>query len=72
MDTLTNEEALLLVSKSAATPTGEKLIRDSSDNLGTIREVNHKTDDSALSPQVGAHDSYSFSMHVLTFPPVVH
>lgn len=78
MDTLTNEQALLSVSRgapfehhhsSSATPTGEKPIRDTSDNLDAIREVDHQADDSALFPQVGAHGSYSFSLHLLTLPP---
>jgi hypothetical protein len=45
MDILTNEEALLSVSRSAA------------------------FDDSAA-PQVGAHGSYSSSIHVPTLPPI--
>ena len=79
MDTLTNESTLLSASRSAAfechdsssaTPTGEKLIRDTSENLDAIREVDYQVDDNALTPQVGAHDSYSSSMHVLTLPPI--
>jgi hypothetical protein len=70
MHKLTNEDALRSVSRSAAAPTGEKLISDTNDNLGTILEVDHKADDSVLDPQVGAHGSYSFSMHVLTIPPI--
>jgi len=79
MDTLTNEKTLLSVSslRSAvtnsrdsisATPTGEKPIRDTGDNLDAIREVGYQAEDSALVPpsQVGARSSYSFSMHVLT------
>ncbi|KAI0260992.1 hypothetical protein BGY98DRAFT_1104527 [Russula aff. rugulosa BPL654] len=38
--------------RSAATPTGGELIRDTSDNLEVIREVDHQADDSALAPQV--------------------
>jgi hypothetical protein len=70
METLTKEEALLSVSKSAATPTGEKPTRDAGDDLDAIQEVNYKADDSAIVPQVGAHGSYNFSMHVLTLPPI--
>ena len=54
MDTLTNEEALLSVSRSAATPTSERPIHDTSDNLDTIPEVDYKADDSGLVPPVGA------------------
>lgn len=77
MDMLTDERTLLDVSGSAAferhdtgsaTPTGEKHIRDTSDNLDAIREVDYQADDSSLAPQVGAHGSYSFSMHPLTLP----
>ena len=77
MDMLTNEEALLSVSRSAAfeshdsssaTPIGEELIRDTSDNLVAIQEVDYPGYYSSLSPQVGTHGSYS-SMHVLTIPP---
>ena len=71
MHALTNEEALLLASRSAAAPTGEELIHDTSDNSGTILEVDHNADDSVSGPQVGAHGSYNFSMHVLTIPPSV-
>jgi hypothetical protein len=73
MDTLTKEEALLSVSRNTATLTGEKPIRDTSDNLDTIREGGYKADDSALVPQVGgAYGSYNFSTHVvLTFSPFV-
>jgi hypothetical protein len=70
MNTLTKEEALLSVSKSAATPTGEKPTRDTGDDLDAIQEVDYKADDSAMVPQVGAHGSYNFSMHVLTLPPI--
>ena len=59
MDTLTDEDALLSVSRGAATPTGGKLICDTSDNLDVIREVDNQAGDSALAPQVGAHGSYS-------------
>jgi hypothetical protein len=78
MDMLTNKQTLLSVSRSAAfehhdsssaTPTGEKSICDTSDNLDAIWVVDHQADDSALAPQVGAHGSYSFSMHPLTLPP---
>jgi hypothetical protein len=69
MDTLTNEEALLSVSRSAVTLTGEKPIRDTSDDLDAIREVDYQADDNALASQVGEHGSYSFSMHVLNLPP---
>ena len=70
MDTLTNEEALqvLSASRSAPTPTGRKLIHDISDNLDAIREGDDHADD-AIASEVGAHGSYSFSMHVLTLPP---
>ncbi len=79
MDTLTNEKTLLSVSRSdafehhdisSATPAGEKLIRDTGDNLDAIREVDYRADDTASAPQVrvGAHGSYSFSMHVPTLP----
>jgi len=75
MDTLTNEKTLLSVSRSAelsssATPTGEGPIRDTKDNLDAIQEVGYQASDSALSPPVGEHGSYSFSMHVLTLPPI--
>lgn len=66
MDTLTNEDALLSVTRSAATPTtptAEKPIRDTKDNLDAIQEVDYKVDDSALAPQVGAHGCHSFSMY---------
>jgi hypothetical protein len=78
MDTLTNEDTLLSLSRgpaferhdsSGAMPAGKKLIRETSDNLDAIREVDYQADDSALAPQVGAHGSYSFFMHVLTLPP---
>ncbi|KAF8493459.1 hypothetical protein F5888DRAFT_1926975 [Russula emetica] len=61
MDTLTNEDTLLSLSRnpaferrdsSSATPAGEKLIRETSDNLDAIREVDYQADDSALAPQV--------------------
>jgi len=79
MDTLTNEKTLLSVSGSAtserhdgsgATPTGEKPIRDTSDNLDAIGEVDYKADDSALpvTPQVGAHGSYSLFYDARTDP----
>lgn len=81
MDTLTNEDNLLSVSRStepkpngssSETPTGEKLIRGTSDNFDTIQEVkvNYQADNSALATQAGAHGSYRFFMHVLTLPPI--
>ncbi len=79
MDTLTNEKTLLLVSRSAgferhdsssSTPIGEELIRDTSDNLDAILEDDYRADDSSLAPQVGAHGSYKFSMHVLILPSI--
>jgi hypothetical protein len=70
MHVLTNEDALLSASRSAAALTGEELIRDTNDNSGTILEVDRNADDSVSGPQVGAHGSYSFSMHVLTIPPI--
>ena len=69
MHALTNEDALLSASRSAAAPTGKKVIRDTNDSSGTILGVDHKADDS-VSGQVGAHGSYSFSMDVLTIPPI--
>ena len=81
MDSLTNEDTLLSVSRMprasesavserhdsrGATPTGEKPALDTSDNLDGIQEVDYKADDGALAPQGGAHPSYSFSVHVLT------
>jgi hypothetical protein len=68
MDSLTNEETLLSVSRNAAfeTPTREKLIGDVSDNLDAGVEL--QANDGALAPHVGGHGSYSFSMHVLTLP----
>jgi hypothetical protein len=61
MDTLTNEDAIRSVSRSvafenhdssSAMPIGdsEKLIRDTSDNLGAIREVDYEADYSPLTP----------------------
>ena len=70
MHTLTNEDALRSASRSAAAPTGEKVVRDTNDNSGTILEVDDMADDSVSGPRVGAHGSYSFSMHVLTLPPI--
>ena len=75
MDTLTNEKTLLSVSRSAelsssATPTGEGPIRDTKDNLDAIQEVGYQANDDALAPPVvGAHGSYSFSMHALNLSP---
>jgi hypothetical protein len=55
MDMLTNQKKLLSVSSEAF----------------EIQEVDHyQAGDSALAPQVGAHGSYSFSMHVLTVSPI--
>jgi hypothetical protein len=70
MHALTNEDALLSASRSAAARTGEKVIRDTNDCSDTILEVDHKADDSVSGPQVGAHGSYSLSMDVLTIPPI--
>jgi hypothetical protein len=82
MDSLTNEDTLLSVSRMprvsaserhdsrSATPTGEKPILDTSDNLDAIQEVKYKADDGASAPQGGAHRSYSISVHVLIFPPI--
>jgi hypothetical protein len=63
MDTLTDEEALLKVSRSPVTPTNEKL-----DAAG---EVDCQADDGPSTLQVGVHGSHSFSVHVLTLPPFV-
>ncbi|KAF8493463.1 hypothetical protein F5888DRAFT_1926981 [Russula emetica] len=51
MDMLTNEKALLSVS-TPATPTGEKVIHDTSDKLDAIQEVEYQAVDSTLGPQV--------------------
>lgn len=71
MDTLTNEDNLLSVSRSTESkpnggnseiPTGEKLVCGTSDNFDTIHEVkaNYQADDNALATQAGAHGSHSF------------
>ena len=57
MDMLTNQQNLLSVSRSEEFE---------------IQDIDHyQTGDSALAPQVGAHGSYSFFVHVLTLPPFV-
>lgn len=87
MDSLTNEDTLLSVSRMprasesaaserrndsrGATPTGENPTHDTSDNLDGIQEVDHQADDGALAPQGGAHPSCSFFVHVLTLPRVL-
>lgn len=74
MDALTHEETLLSVSSechdsSSATPVREEPIRDTSDNLDAIWEVDYQADDIPLAAIPGAHGSYG-SIHLLTFPPI--
>jgi hypothetical protein len=78
MDTLTNEKNYFRSQEArhsnattvAAQRRPERSPSDTSDNLDAIQEVDYQVDDSSLAPQVGAHGSYSFSMHVLTLPPI--